>query len=1230
MALHQIEYRCYLDDGLVNSATPAGAVNTALRTVEGELVRLRIEVETDSGLTRRFFLQHRVNSGDWVLTTLSTLPRIEGSDWVTDGEAVGGGADGEVIETARNSASFVISDTDSVVLEWVLRFSQFAVGDLVEFRVLETTSATFGAGGTALGSYDYYATARVIAPARGGTDMSGMNATVAQMEAVGAKARELGADMTLPATSSVDAAKAMTELAKGVLQMSAAGAIENARAAEIAANALNAFHLAGDKTVMVADLLAGAANASSAEMSDLAFAFQAGSAVASMAGLSIKEYTVTLAEMANAGIKGSDAGTSMKSMLMALVSPSDKGKLVMEQLGVSIFDAHGKMMPFKTILAEFETQLSKLNQESRSSALGKIFGSDGIRAAEIVFKNGIKGFEDMEKAVGKEGAAAELASARNKGLMGAVDGLRSALESTLEKGARPFLGTLEGLVRGAGDVLEWIDKLPDGLKATAVGLGVVAAAVGPVVLGLGMLAGSMSNLLTLGTTLFGAQGLLAGAGAAGLGTFLVSALPVVGVIAGVGLAVWGAKTAYENWRKEIAPTTEELREQAKVESKAALAKEKDAESLVALVAQMKKIESVGPPITEQLKQLQDIRNKIALLAPEMVAEYTKEGNAARFVGDMVKYAAEQHQKLQREMIATKRKEFAISAVGKGEQNDARKERIAELESQIAGVGKEQVVSNSGLMGGGVSSYWREVPVKEQAKRIAEYQGELTKLKVEIVDAEKEQHKLISEGARLGKEFYGPGSDLANPPKPTGGGGSAQHFGKEKRDAGASAAARDAERDLEAQRDFATKMKEDIYRLTHGETSYQIHELSLQYEKSLSNPFVSATEKLEWFKRSLKELLQTPIAEIARNKENEAEERAKGLASANLASERIGRATDGVGGGTGFFAIQDRVAQRKALDAVALGMQAVDEATREVTEDFGKWGQGLIAVRDIEAEVGRQWAQIGLEKQGPEAVKRAEWLKGFSEQLKDLDAGGQAEKLRYLNSEFDKMLAETDGIGGRSRYNQALGEAQRGYMIATAKDEVEQMRLQFAQVRDMGENGVEIVQTIDKAQAQAILGFEKMKSVTEGVQGVYRSLFHDIISGSRDAFKNVLSNFKNLVMEMVIEAEAKKAAQATSGFIEHLLGIGSSFGGAKKIDMGVGLPSLAADGGNGLGNSAFLPSGGSRMATAGTAGVNVGAIHVHVSGAMSEGQARQTGTQMAQQILATIDSTRSRFGGSNRG
>lgn len=1057
------------------------------------------------------------------------------------------------------------------------------------------------------------------------------HATVSQMEAVGAKARELGADMTLPATSSVDAAKAMTELAKGgltvqnslegargVLQMSAAGAIDNARAAEIAANALNAFHLAGDKTVMVADLLAGAANASSAEIGDLAFAFQAGSAVANMAGLSIKEYTTTLAEMANAGIKGSDAGTSVKSMLMALVSPTDRAKTVMQQLGVSIFDAHGKMLPFKTILAEFETQLGKLNQESRSAALGKIFGTDGIRAAEIVFRNGIKSFEEMEAVIGKEGSAAELAGARNKGLMGAVDGLRSSVESMLEKGARPFLGALEGVVRSTADAIDWIDKLPDGLKVVAIGLGVVAAAIGPVTLGLGMLAGSLSNLITLGTTLFGAEGLLAGVGAAGLGTFLASALPVVGVIAGIGVAVWGAKTAYENWRREIAPTTDELKEQAKAEAKAAEGKAKDAESLVSLVSQMKKIESAGPPTTEQLKQLQAIRNKIADLAPTMVAEYDAEGNAVRFVGDMAKYSAGEFRKLQREMVLTKRKKLDLDAMDSAEKNADRKDRIEALKQRIANVKTALEVSVEGT-GLGMVTKTRNLSEAEQKARIREWGREIESLKSEIASTERERKKALADAAQIGKES--PKPPKPDTPNPSGGGGH-KDFGKAK---GASQAQRDAEHEMEAMRDAAVKLREDKYRLKFGETSYLIHEAFKQYDEDLKNPFIKAEEALERLKLQLKEIYKTPIAEIARKKAAAAEERAQSWSAANKASKQIGKATEGVGAGTDIFKVYDKEARREAMNAVAVGLRAVDQATQEVTNDFGKWGEALVSVRDIEAEVGREWAQIGLEKQGPEAVKRAEWLKGFSDQLKGLDATKRAEELKYLNSQFDAMLAETEKIGGRSRYNQSLGEAQRGALMATATDEVERMRLQFATVKDLGENGVEIVQTIDRAQAQAILGFEKMKSVTEGVEGVYRSLFHDIVSGSKDAFKNVLANFKNLVMEMVIEAEAKKAAKATMGFIEDLFGIGTSLSTPKVSDPGMSVPSAWApspswfDVGSGLG-------GASRMAPVGEGGgVSVGAIHVHVNGAMSEGQARVTGTQVGQQILATLNNVSNKVG-----
>jgi TP901 family phage tail tape measure protein len=192
----------------------------------------------------------------------------------------------------------------------------------------------------------------------------------ANIDALDAKAIALGNDLTLPATSAKDASDAMTEMVqrgvsvkdtfdgvKGVLQLSAAANISNAESAEIVASSLNTFHQAGSQAAHDADVLANASANSGAKIVDLAHGVQQAGAVAQAMGLSFDQTTTALAEMAKQGIKGSDAGTSLKSMLLAITSPSDKAREVMDQYGISIYDAAGKMRPFPDIIEQF----SKMN-----------------------------------------------------------------------------------------------------------------------------------------------------------------------------------------------------------------------------------------------------------------------------------------------------------------------------------------------------------------------------------------------------------------------------------------------------------------------------------------------------------------------------------------------------------------------------------------------------------------------------------------------------------------------------------------------------------------------------------------------------------------------------------------------------------------------------------------------------------------------------------------------------
>jgi len=267
-------------------------------------------------------------------------------------------------------------------------------------------------------------------------------ATGEQMRQVATLAKQLGADVTIPAASALDAAKAMTELAKaglsveqsmaaakGSLQLAAAGQLDAARAAEIVAGALNAFNLSGDQAVRVADLLAAAANASAADVTGMADSLKMASAVAAMSGRSIEETITALSMLANAGIQGSDAGTSLKTMFLRLVAPTKDAKEKLNSLGISLTDAQGRMLPLRDLTAQFASKLSALTEEERNYILTTVFGSDAIRAANIVLMAGADAYDEMYRAVTKANAATELAEARMRGLKGAQEALNNAVET---------------------------------------------------------------------------------------------------------------------------------------------------------------------------------------------------------------------------------------------------------------------------------------------------------------------------------------------------------------------------------------------------------------------------------------------------------------------------------------------------------------------------------------------------------------------------------------------------------------------------------------------------------------------------------------------------------------------------------------------------------------------------------------------------------------------------------
>lgn len=334
--------------------------------------------------------------------------------------------------------------------------------------------------------------------------------TAAQMDAVAAKARELGNDTDLTGTSATDAAAAMTELAKGgftvqqsmdaakgTLQLAAAAQIDAADAATIQSQALQSFSLGAEDAARVSDILAGAANASSAEIGDIAMGLQQAGSVANQFGVSIDDTSTALAMFANAGITGSDAGTLLKSALLALTDTGGPTQGAIEDLGLSIYDLQGNFVGLPALFDQLQDAQARMTPEAYQAATATMFGSDAMRLAGIAAQQGGEGFNSLKEAVTRSGQAAEVAAAQTQGLPGALERAQNAAEDLGLKVYDAIKGPLTDAANSGVDAMEKLGPaIETAASMGASALSTLMGVVGPMVGGLASLASAAAGLPT--------------------------------------------------------------------------------------------------------------------------------------------------------------------------------------------------------------------------------------------------------------------------------------------------------------------------------------------------------------------------------------------------------------------------------------------------------------------------------------------------------------------------------------------------------------------------------------------------------------------------------------------------------------------------------------------------------------------------------------------------------------
>ncbi|CCH77740.1 putative phage protein [Nostocoides japonicum T1-X7] len=339
--------------------------------------------------------------------------------------------------------------------------------------------------------------------------MSGVRAALPdagnKMDDLRKLAIKLGADTQYSAAEAADGITALAKAGvsasdilngglKGALDLAASGQMQVADAAEVAASAMTQFGLSGTQVPHIADLLAAAAGKAQGDVSDMAQALNQTGLIAHQTGLSIEETTGGLAAFASAGLIGSDAGTSFKTMLQRLTPTSQQAKKEMEELGVSAYDSQGNFIGLANFAGNLRDAMKDLTPEARASAMAIIFGSDSVRAANVLYNQGAAGIQKWINNVNEAGYASKQAATLTDNLSGDVERFGGALDSVFVQNGSAANGALRKLVQSATGAVDAFSALPGPVQASVAGVAGLSA--------VGLLAAAgLARLVTSGTAL---------------------------------------------------------------------------------------------------------------------------------------------------------------------------------------------------------------------------------------------------------------------------------------------------------------------------------------------------------------------------------------------------------------------------------------------------------------------------------------------------------------------------------------------------------------------------------------------------------------------------------------------------------------------------------------------------------------------------------------------------------
>ena len=494
--------------------TALKGVNTEIRNTQSQLRDVDKLLKLDPGNTELLAQKHRL-LGDAVKETKEKLETLktaaeQAEQALKDGTITQEQYDGlqrEIVETEQKLKALEeqARQSGTALQEIAAKGEKLkTVGDNVTNvgkKFMPVTLGVVGLGTAAVKTAaDFDSAMSKVAAVSG--------ATGSDLEALRDKAREMGEKTKFSAS---EAAEAMNYMAmagwktedmlsgiEGVMNLAAASGEDLATTSDIVTDALTAFGLTAKDSGHFADILAAASSNANTNVSMMGETFKYCAPIAGALGFSAEDTAEAIGLMANAGIKGSQAGTSLRTIMNNLSGDVTICGSAIGEVTIATTNADGSMRDLSDILADCRTAFSGLSESEKAAAAESLVGKNAMSGFLALMNAGEADINKLSSAIDNcDGSAASMAETMNDNLAGQLQILKSQLEELAISFGELLMPAIRTIVGWIQKFVDWLNSMDEGTRKVIVTIALVAAAIGPVLIIVGKVISAVGTIMTL-------------------------------------------------------------------------------------------------------------------------------------------------------------------------------------------------------------------------------------------------------------------------------------------------------------------------------------------------------------------------------------------------------------------------------------------------------------------------------------------------------------------------------------------------------------------------------------------------------------------------------------------------------------------------------------------------------------------------------------------------------------